>query len=165
MDGETNYVTTKVNEFTVQLDDVERKVGLKHLVINPEAERLLSLSETDLDKLTAQECAINKYILLQYALSIQKTINRATAVRNWAERNINVILAKEFKSFSEFMKSEVKRQAIISSNTYAQRLGEIYNEQQGIIDSLMYIAQAANSIANAFQTLFMSKSKVEGDYV
>jgi hypothetical protein len=162
MSGENDYVKQKANEFEIELDDIERKLGLKHLVHNPEAERLLSLTEIELDKMTATECANAKYLLLQYALSVQKTMNRATAVRNWAERNINVILAKEFKNFSEFMKGEVKRQAVISNNTYAQRLGEFYNEQQGVIDTLIYIAQAANSIAGAFQTLCITKSKVEG---
>ncbi len=161
MSGETDYVEDKLGKFEKRIDDIELKVGLNHIVHNPEAERLLSLSEIELDKMTADECAQAKYTVLQYALTIQKNINRAMAIKNWCERNINVIIAKEFGSLNEFMKMDIKRQTIININTYANRLAEISEGQQIVIDSLSYIAQASNSIAGAFQTLFMSKGKIE----
>lgn len=160
----SDYVEEKLQEHIVQLDDIELKIGIKNLVVNPESERFLSLSESELEKLTAEECAFGRYVLFQYAMSIQKKINRATALKNWAERNLSVILAKEFHSFNEFMKSEIKRQCLINNNTYAARLSLIYNEQMAIIDSYSYLSQNANNLANSFQLLFTSKQKVEKDY-
>lgn len=164
MSGDKDYVTTKLEDFTTRVDNLELKIGLKHLVHNPEAEQLLSLSENELDKMTAGECANAKYILLQFALSIQKTINRATAIKNWANRNIDVIVSKKYFDYNEFLRIEYRRQCVINDDSYAAKLAEISNEHQAVIDSLSYIAQAANNLSSSFQTLFMAKNRTEGNY-
>jgi len=161
MSGEKDYVSKRVADVEIQLDDVERTIGIKDVVHNPEAEKYLSLSEGQLEKMTAEECAQAKYILLQHAVVIQKKINRATAVKNWCDRSVAVIIAKTYGTIDPYMTYELKKEATALNDAYANRLREIAVEQQGIIDSLNYMGQAINGVANSFQTLFTSKRKVE----
>ncbi len=130
---ENDYVSKRVQELEIELDDVERTVSLNNIVTNPEAERLLGLSEVELGKMTADECANAKYILLQHAIVIQKKLNRATAVKNWCDRGVTVILAKTYKSFGDFVQYEVRREMVALNDGYAARLREISVEQQEII--------------------------------
>lgn len=165
MVGEGDYVNKRISNLEIELDDIERQIGLKDIVHNIEAERLLSLSEKELDKMTPDECANAKYILLQHSLVIQKKINRATSIKNWCERCITVILAKTYLSVDKFMTYEVKRETAALNDAYANRLKDISLEQQQIIDSLNYIGQAITAVANSFQTLFIAKKKTEHEYI
>ena len=164
MTGEADYVSKRVADVEVQLDDIERAVGIRDVVHNPEAEKYLSLSETQLEKMTAEECANAKYILVQHAVAIQKKLNRATAIKTWCDRGVTVILARTYGNIDGFMTYEVKRETVALNDAYASRLREIAVEQQEIIDTLNYMGQAINGVANSFQTLFTSKRKVEGHY-
>jgi hypothetical protein len=159
-----DYVSGRVKELEVQLDDIEQTAGLKNCVQNIEAERLLGLSESDIDKMTAEECANAKYLLLQHSLVIQKRINRAIAVKNWADRGVTVIIAKTYNNLDKFMTYELKKETCALNDGFASRLREISVEQQQVIDSLNYMGQAITAVANSFQTLFMAKKKVEGHY-
>lgn len=163
MSGENDYVDNRIKNIETQIEDIERSVGLKDIVYNVEAERLLGLSETDLDKMTAEECVNAKYILLQHALVIQKKLNRAITIKNWCERAITVILSKEYNNIDNFMTYEVKRESVVLGNGYASRLKDISVEQQQIIDVLSHLSMSISSIANSFQTLYMSKRKVENE--
>ena len=156
-----DYVDKKLQESIDKIDNNDRSLGLGHLVHNPEAEHLLALSQNELDKMTAEECANAKYILSQHALVIQKTINRATALKGWSERCIRTIIAKEYGQYDSFMKFEIRRQIVVNGNEYAKQLDEISVENELKIDSLSYVAQAVNNMAGAFQLLYNSKKRVE----
>jgi hypothetical protein len=162
--GGKDYVDEKISNIEVQMEDIEQQLGLRDLVTNPEVERLLSLTESDLEKMTAEECAHAKYILLQHSLVVQKKVNRATAIKNWCEQCITVILAKNIADVDQFMTYELKRATIVKNNSYGERLREISLEQQQTIDSLNFIAQAISNLATSFNTIYSSKRKVEHEY-
>lgn len=158
---QSDYVNKKLQESIDRIENNDRTLGLSNLVHNPEAEKLLALSQNELDKMTAEECACAKYILSQHALVIQKTINRATSLKNWCERSIRTIIAKEYATYDSFMKYEVRRQFVVNGNEYGKQLDDIALEQELKIDNLNYIAQAINNMATSFQLLYNSKKRVE----
>lgn len=159
MSGGQDYVNQRISENVDKLEALSKSLLLDRINVNNEAEKYLSLGEDDLDKLTAVELAHGEYLLSAYSLCIQRKINRANAIKNWANKSIERIIAKNYNAYDKMMKYEIRKAMIAVNDDFAKRLYGVVAEQDLILDELTYLSQSVNAISNSLGNLARIRSK------
>ena len=145
-----SYVDDKLNEIIKKIEKQASIFGINRVNVDTTCVGYLSMSEDELAKLTPEELCLAEIKLNVYALTIQKYSNTATAIRNWADRCLNLVVAQQYNNFDKWMKYEVRRDSVILNDEYARRLSEVANEQVLIIEEMAYLSQSIHHISDAF---------------
>jgi len=145
-----SYVDDKLNEIIKKIEKQASIFGINRVNVDTTCVGYLSMSEDELAKLTPEELCLAEIKLNVYSLTIQKYTNTATAIKNWAERCLNMVVAQEYNNFDKFVKYEVRRDSVIINNDYARRLSEVASEQSLIVDEMAYLSQSIHHISDAF---------------
>jgi hypothetical protein len=99
-------------------------------------EELLDISYDDLLSMNSKECSARSFKLSGYAMHIQGLFNQTRARLNWCEDSLNYILSKEWSNYDPYMKYEMKRQAVIMNNEFAQKVEKLRSRLQARITIL-----------------------------
>lgn len=162
MSGEKDYVDKQLDTVIARLEALSKTLLLDKVDLNQQAEKYLSLPEEALHKSTASELATGEYILSCYGLYLQRKANRSLAIKNWANKCLERIIAKNYQAYDQMMKFEIRKASIALNDSYAMRLSEIISEQESFLDDTMYLCQAVNNISNALGNLARIRSKNHG---
>jgi hypothetical protein len=153
----------QVDEWDKVLDEYENSVGLGkyseiHSFTNEELNEYFTMTRDTIEKLTPEDCAQISMRLSQYALFLQRTINREIARYNWAEESIKETIADEINNYKGYGFVEKSLQAI-KHNDKANALNRIKKYAKQRTDRLSYIA---NNIKNLSDILIsIQKTKVK----
>ena len=158
-------MTTKeqVEEWDRILDEYEKSIGLgsyseSQYFSEDELNGYFSMSRDIIEKLTPEDCAQISLRLAQYALFLQRTINREIARHNWSEESIKETIADEINNYKGYGYIEKSLQAI-KHNEKANGLNRIKKYAKQRIDRLSYIS---NNIKNLSDILLaVQKTKVK----
>lgn len=159
MSGERNFVDEKLEKVINSLETISKSLLIDKINVNPEAEKYLSLTEDDLNKFTPAELAVGECLLSSYAFTVQRKMNRASAIKKWANTSLETIIAKNYKSFQEMMKYEIRKAAIALNDDYAKRLHAIIKEQDAITEDLTNLFQSITNISYSLGNLARIRSK------
>ena len=106
----------QVNEWDKVLDEYEQGIGISKYVSDslPEDElnTYFKMSRDQIEKLTPDDCGQIAYRLGQFALHVQRSINRELARMNWAEETIKEVIADEVNTYKGYGYIEKSIQAI-----------------------------------------------------
>jgi len=86
---------------------------------------IMSLETSDTIHLDQSECFAYAAALMNYAGYLQKKVATLRSQYSWCEDGLNYVFAKSWLDYDKWMPAEVKKQAIISENTYAKTLNKI----------------------------------------
>lgn len=139
------------------LDDYSKGVGLDTIQYNSDVEIVLKLNFESLSKMSADELASSAFILDQYALFLQRQINREKAKTNWAKSNLDVVVAENGQNFDKYTKYELRIATIIKENDIARNLNQIIVKATTRLDELDFVATRIASMATKLETLHKSK--------
>lgn len=154
------YVNEKLDDFKKNLDETERKSGVYFISRVNDAEKYLSLSPDELASMSLGDCIKARYATSQHALCIQRTINRSNAIKSWASRNLDIVISKDVVYDGTFFKYEVRRDQIISNNSYAKALNDIIIKSQSEIDILYGISQSIKEVSQSISNaIFIRKGE------
>ncbi len=145
-----NYVDEKLKEIVIKIEKQSAIFAINKVSIDTTCMGYLGMSEDQLAKLTPEELCLAEIKLNVYALTIQRHTNTATAIKNWADRCLNLVVAEQYNNFDKYTKYEVRRDMVIINDEYAKRLSEIVNEQTLIIEEMAYLSQSVHHISDAF---------------
>lgn len=121
------------------LKQFETAVGLSGLGPT-EVDKWLNLSQKQLNKLSAEDCAEGAYLLSQEATFIQMQLNTLQSKIDWCNRQINSIIAPIIKNqITRYMENELKRAYAIKQDDVAEGLQNIANEASSYHARLLYI--------------------------
>lgn len=144
--------------FKKVLDDYIGAIKLK--VDLPDLERYMELTADELRSITAEECQIGSYTLSRYALFLQKEMNRHKNLQDWADHNLNLMLAKEDDNYGDkWVKWEVKRAKIENENNAAKELANIIKHARSRCTELTFITNQVNLMSKTLDNLYYSKRK------
>jgi hypothetical protein len=110
------------------------------------------------------ELGLAELKLNAYALSIQIHVNKATAIKHWADKCLGIIVAKQYNDYikiNAFMKYEVLRSLVIKNDTYAEALAKILDSQDLVISQFQYLSQTVQHVADSFGKLARFRGKNE----
>lgn len=160
----TDYVLGRVKEVETKISDIENVGRYQYVIGCAEIENILNYTETQLSKLTSEECDINSYQCAQYLIELQRRINKAKTIKNWSNENLSIVIAREYTNYKtdKFTPYEVVKYSVIGDNSYAKKLHEVIQEQDIIISSTYDIIKHVTMIANTFKNLSYSK---KGEHV
>lgn len=139
----------KIETLKQQIELILTKVGLHKIMYDVQVEKALNLTHDDLKGMSAEECGMTAYTLKQYALYLQVECNKHKNIMNWARRNIDIMVAKEYKNLGDkYTKYEVRRNILISINSAAESLYRQYIDAKiqhtaivGLSKNVSYIAE------------------------
>lgn len=167
MNGNEEYMNNKttkeqVDEWDKVLDDYESSLGLGRYTNNSfdeaELNNYFSMNRDSIEKLTPEDCAQISYRLAQYALFLQRTLNREIARHNWAEETIKETIADEINNYKGYGFVEKSLQAI-KHNEKASALNKIKKYAKQRIDRLSYISNSIKNLSDII--LSVQKTKVK----
>jgi hypothetical protein len=152
----------QVNEWDKILDEYEKSIGISQYVSNalPEDElnTYFQMSRNEIEKLTPDDCGQIAYRLGQFALHVQRSINRELARINWAEETIKEVIADEINTYKGYGYIEKSVQAI-KHNERASALNKIKKYAKQRSDRLQYIANSIKNLSDIM--LSISRTKVK----
>lgn len=158
-----SYVDDKLAEIVSKIEEQDRLFNLMSVNADLTCPTYLSMSEDDISKLSSEELAIAEIKLNSFAMCIQKNSNTSNAIKNWAERSLSLLVAKEYDTFDKYMKYEVRRDSVIISNEYAKKLYEIISKHSIIIDEMSFLSQNIHHVSSAFGRLAMIRRRERND--
>jgi hypothetical protein len=153
----------QVEEWDRILDEYEKSIGLGtysdiHNFTEEELNSYFSMSRDVIEKLTPEDCAQISLRLAQYALFLQRTINREIARHNWAEESIKESIADEINNYKGYGYIEKSLQAI-KHNDKASGLNRIKKYAKQRMDRLSYLANNIKNLSDII--LAVQKTKVK----
>ena len=153
----------QVEEWDRILDEYEKSIGLGtysdiHNFTEEELNSYFSMSRDVIEKLTPEDCAQISLRLAQYALFLQRTINREIARHNWAEESIKESIADEINNYKGYGYIEKSLQAI-KHNEKASGLNRIKKYAKQRMDRLSYLANNIKNLSDII--LAVQKTKVK----
>jgi len=157
MTDRIGYTRTKLNEFDSNLEKYSTTIGLGGFVQNPEAQAIMAYGFSELKGLSAEECTESAFILSQYSFFIQKELNRHKARLDWAEHNLDALVAKEGAMSDQMVNNQVRRQIVVLNNEYAKELDKIATEERAKVNELSFLANGISFMANKLDELGKTK--------
>lgn len=158
--GETESIVEKKMRAVVEkIQQYDSKFGLCDVIVNSKDSEYLKLDEVALLKMTPEELAIGEFKLKAYSVAIQLAVNRASVVKNWAERALGLTIAKESKNYNQFMKYDTMRYLTMVNNEWGQALAKIIEDKQIFLDEMHFVSQAIKDVSDSLGRI--SKWKVK----
>jgi len=130
------------------LNEYENHLGIKNLLIDQdEVASIIGMKRSYLSKLSKTDCGECAFMLSQYALFLQKELNKETAVLEWVETNLNHVTGKYMGQQGGATLDE-RRSAVITENSYARDLFKLRNRVRLKTNSLNFLSQKIQYMSN-----------------
>lgn len=150
MDARWQQVNNNLSEYTT-------KLGL-NIHKSDKIEEILNLNNEQLRNLTADDCGIYSYLLMQYSIFLQKETNRHAAKQRWAQHNLNFLSGKLGQKYgTTYSKFEERQLMLIADNSFAKALSDLIRESGIVIEEFAFIAKKIESMAQVLVDLQRTK--------
>lgn len=133
---------TGLNELLEFLDKFCEEYMIPVCEYKKEYLEILDLSHEQIMSLTSDQAYSYALLSQSYSIYLKKDLDRLRAQLIWAEDILNRMVGQRWKDFSDYMKYEPKRQAIIADDTFATKLDKFRQQVS------MCILQSENKIQN-----------------
>lgn len=155
-------VEQRIADIDAILDEYEQKIGLpkydENHPGNSEIKSYLSFTRQQIENLSPQDAGSISYMLSQYALFLQRAINRENSRIKWAESVIKEIISDRLDSYSGYGYAEKFGKAV-KDNEYALKLSQIQRGAQQRADRLNFVANSINSLSNILLNIMRLKKE------
>jgi hypothetical protein len=153
----------QVEEWDKILDEYEQSIGLGkyndiQIFTDEELNSYFTMSRDSIEKLTPEDCAQISLRLSQYALFLQRTLNREIARHNWADETIKETIADDINNYKGYGYVEKAGQAI-KHNEKANALNRIKKYAKQRMDRLGYLANSIKNLSDIM--IVVQKTKVK----
>lgn len=152
----------QVNEWDRVLDEYEKSIGIgsynPNLLPEDELNNYFKMNRDEIEKLTPDDCGQIAYRLGQFALHVQRSLNRENARIHWADETIKETIADQLNTYKGYGYVEKSIQAI-KHNEKASALNKIKKYAQQRSDRLQYISNSIKNLSDIM--LSVSKTKVK----
>ncbi len=156
MSGEVDSsVKGRLAAFQKQIEDYLTEAGVVYPNTDKEeCEVLLSVTVPQMDSWDASYCLLNANRLFQYAMVLQKEMNRHKAIYDWSNDLVQKGVAEEIKSLEQsYLKYESKFQQCVMGNNFLQAADKCRRHAQIRMDLLTDLAKDVRSQAGCMDKL------------
>lgn len=169
-DGENSLPPKSMNdrlkEFEAILDEYETKIGLGGIRFNHEVEECLTLTRSQINAMTIQECSVFGLMIAQYSAFLQMQYNRQKTRMDWATRELDLIIAKDASKYGygddkNFVKYDVVKSKVIVANEAARILSNIIKHAAARAQELEQMSTKISMIGKSIFDIKMMKVKNE----
>lgn len=155
-------VKDRLATFQKQIVDYLTEAGVVYPNTDKEeCEVLLSVDVPQMDSWDASYCLLNANRLFQYAMVLQKEMNRHKAIYEWSNNLVQKGVAEEIKTLEQsYLKYESKFEQCIIGNNFLQAADKCRRHAQTRVDLLTDLAKDVRSQASCMQNLSFIKRGV-----
>jgi hypothetical protein len=135
-----------------------QKLGLGQLVSSNETNRYLTMSQGEIQRMTAQECGTAAVILSQAAAFIQSENNREQAIARWCKQVITKAIAGEITQVgTQYLPYEYRRELAIAQDDFTEEVYAIQRVAESRVDNMAYMSSSLRNLASVFESLQQTK--------
>lgn len=140
------------------LDEYDKKFLVNKFGVNDEVENILGFKQELLAVLSRDDCFHYSLLLAQFALALQKEVNRQHAKLAWAKHNLDVVIGKEQSNYGDkYTKYELKKVMVINDNEYAKALNKIILDATMKIEEFNFLSARVNNMSEILKEYGKSK--------
>jgi hypothetical protein len=157
--AETKTFQERLKEYEEILNKYTEGFGLQFILYNKEVEPVLGLVYDQIQNLDSDGCDSYAYLLNQYSLVLTKEINRNKARLNWAQKQLDLLVASQAKKYvgadekASFIKYELLCNRVILNDSSAQVLNSIILHAGGRVQELENIHIKIDLMAKTLSNL------------
>jgi len=141
------------------LDEYERGMGLPLYSSESQDESIkkyMTLSRTEIEKLTLEECAEVALLLGGFSFYLQRSYNREMARVNWAESSLKSMIAGRESQYSGSWDSQYHQ--AVKNDGYSSKLLSIKRYAQQRADRITYLSTSIKNLGDLFVNLQRAKA-------
>lgn len=129
------------------LDGYMMKIGLGN-ISESDVSKYFNLNEAKLKAMSAEDCSMGAYLLIQEALYVQGEINKYQAQLDFAKSKMKRAVAPKISEYGgKFSTNETRELLAIKDNSYASEFLVIANKCERIIARLQYVPTQLRAMA------------------
>ncbi len=153
-----NNLQDKHDKVQKLLQDYPIKVGLGSLAPNNDVQKFLTVTQSEIRRMSAEECGEASVILNQAATYIQLEINRVQADIDWCEQYIHFLISDTIANCgSQYTPFEYRKEIAIKQNDVATKLKSIVVQAQLRLQVLSYMPNQLRATSLSFSNLQQTK--------
>lgn len=155
----------RLAELDTILDTYERGLGLAFAgddEVTEEGRRLIDLPPSAVRKLSPMDASVGAYTLQQFAMRLQRAVNREQGRVTWACSSINRMIAKKLGLYTGYSLEE-RRLKAVADDDVARKLDEIRVHAQLRLDRVSFLAGKVESLAKTLLSIKNTKTGGFGD--
>lgn len=152
LDNKLVEIEKSINEYTNAFGIFNQELSLE------EIKQYLAMDRKSLRSLSEEDCGEISWVLGQTALSIQKEINKQTAITKWLEAQINKTIAKQLNNYKAYSYEERKLCAI-NDNEYTTKASQLKVRAEMRISSLQYMSQEIKNLSSSILSIKDTKRR------
>lgn len=140
------------------LDEYEKQLGLPAFqddLENTEVQRHIQMSQSQIEKLTPEDCAMAALILDSYSFHLQRALNRENARIGWAKHVLKDYISGKESQYTGSWESQYHQ--AIKGDDYAKDVFKIQGYAQRRADRITYLATAIKSTSDKFMNMQRAK--------
>lgn len=122
------------------LEEYDNSLGLSPVRQLDGVDQFLELNVEDIQRYTPEECVEAAAKLAQYAITIQRVINKESCRVKWCSAIIDRICAREWNNYDQYMKANLKVESIARGNDAVNKLIKLRNNAQVKMENLFNIS-------------------------
>ena len=162
----SGLIESKLDALDLDLDQFERSLGLPVAcpeMVEQKALEIMRITPSSLEKLSDIECGESAFVLLQYAMYLQKACNKIRCRLRWCEENIFAIIAPLLPQQKAYSLDERKALAIQQSGI-ASSINGFRVQLQIRLERIMYLTDKLDAMARSLLSLQSTKRAGRGSY-
>ena len=138
MTGQNNYAEQQLEQHLTAIDNFLSLCNASFSGFQEEYKEAASLNLNDLNDMTQKQLFNASYVLHGYSSYLQDQVNKQRIVLNWANGQLDYLLAKhrDDYGFTQYTKHEAKIPIICVENSYASKVMEVKQMAEARLTSL-----------------------------
>lgn len=154
-----NTASDQLNKLDHVLDEYERSLGMSEFsdeFHDDSAKKYMTLSRSQIEKLTPAECAEAALLLGSLSFHMQRAYNREVARVNWAKQTLRSTVAGREQSYRGSWESQFNQ--AVGEDGYTRKVMQIQKYAQQRADRLTYLASSIKNISDIFLAVQRTKA-------
>ena len=154
-----NTASDQLKKLDSVLDEYEKSLGIPEFADefhDDSAIKYMSLSRSQIEKLTPSQCAEAALLLGSLSFHMQRAYNREVARVNWAKQTLKTTISGREQSYRGSWESQFNQ--AVGEDSYTRKIMQIQKYAQQRADRLTYLASSIKNISDIF--LAVQRAKV-----
>ena len=118
----------------------------------------IDLSYEFLLRLSSDEASAYSFKLHAYCIYLRKELDKNLAKQQWCEEILHRIVGQNWTNFSDYMKYEPKRQAIIADDTFAVKVEKMLMYLSAASQQAQYKVESVKKMADILENIGKKKA-------
>lgn len=142
------------------LDDYEKYSGLPTFEVfdTKEIDAYFKLNISQLNKLSALECANISYVLAEYSFYLQRIYNRESAKNKWGNTKLSELICDKLNSYDKYTKHDYKVALIAKENEVVKQINSVINYTNQTMERLNFLSNSVKHMSDIMSNIQKAKS-------